>query len=474
MLAGKYTVCRDLTQGAGSLPGTDFAIIRPMLPATSALATIPSAFAAACRLSRTDGELFERCRAVLVRRFNSEQIWFTVTSSSAAIRRVGPPTGFAEAHEVARLGSGETEVVISADDGAAAELRSVAMPLALGLSVVLELRTILLERQGALDDAVFQLRALRQVARLLSSVHSTEETEQLVLDFMAEVFFAWWACLFRPDGDWYAPKVYRSVNDQHRSAPIARGPLDDALPPGSASTGADDVAVARHVGEGAQLIVPLDAGAERMAVLVLGPRISDKPYGRPELELAGTLSFAAAIALKNSELVEQLHSAATTDELTRLYNRRALEDRLAAEISRSLRHQLHTSILLIDLDRFKIINDTMGHAAGDRLLVLVSETLRRQGSTLDVVGRLGGDEFLVILPMTTPDEARIYIRRIDADLRELRESHPEYGSVTMSIGLAESPSHGTTVGTLLAAADSALYRAKRGGRNSVEVAVISS
>jgi len=77
--------------------------------------------------------------------------------------------------------------------------------LALGLSVVLELRSILLERQAALDDAVFQLRALRQVARLLSSCIPPEETEQLVLDFMAEVFFAWWACLYRPEEESYAP-----------------------------------------------------------------------------------------------------------------------------------------------------------------------------------------------------------------------------------------------------------------------------
>ena len=88
----------------------------------------------------------------------------------------------------------------------AGDLRGVALPLVMALSVVIELRTILIERQAALDDAGFQLRALRQVARLLSSVHSTEETEQLVLDFMAEVFFAWWACLYRPDGAHYHPE----------------------------------------------------------------------------------------------------------------------------------------------------------------------------------------------------------------------------------------------------------------------------
>jgi diguanylate cyclase (GGDEF)-like protein len=207
-----------------------------------------------------------------------------------------------------------------------------------------------------------------------------------------------------------------------------------------------------------------------MAVLVLGPRISDKPYAAPEQELADTLSFAAAIALKNAELVEQLHSAATTDELTGLYNRRALEDRLAAEISRSLRHQLHTSVLLLDLDRFKIVNDTLGHAAGDRLLVLIAGILRQQCRTLDVVGRLGGDEFLVILPMTSATEARIYIGRVERDLRELLALHPEFGSCTLSIGIAESPRHGTTVSSILAAADKALYKAKRGGRDAVEVA----
>ncbi|HEU4700202.1 MAG TPA: sensor domain-containing diguanylate cyclase [Gemmatimonadales bacterium] len=439
-------------------------------PSTSTLATLPSAFAAACRLSRTEGELFERCRAALVRRFGSERIWLTVNTPTGAMPRVGPAEGFETAGEVARLASGDTEVVVSADGAAAGEMRAVAMPLALGLGMVIELRSVLLERQAALDDGVFQLRALRQVARLLSSVHSTDETEQLVLDFMAEVFFAWWACLYRPEGDGYAPKVYRSLNDRLEPAPIARGPLDEALPLGSAAAGVEDLALTALVAPGAQLAVPLDAGTERMAVLVLGPRISEKPYGRAELELAGTLSFAAAIALKNAELVEQLHSAATTDALTGLYNRRALEERLAAEISRSQRHQLHTSILLLDLDHFKLINDTLGHAAGDRLLVLVANVLRQQCRTLDVVGRLGGDEFIVILPMTRPDEAQVFVDRVRVSLLDLERLHPEFGHCTVSIGIAESPRHGTTVSRLLAAADAALYRAKRGGRDLAEVA----
>ena len=186
------------------------------------------------------GELFERCRVALVRRFQSELIWLTLVSPNESLPRVGPAKGFEAAQEVARLGSGETEVVIHADPAVAGEMRAVAMPLALGLSVVLELRSILLERQAALDDAVFQLRALRQVARLLSSVHSIEDTEQLILDFMAEVFFAWWACLYRPEGDAYAPKVFRSLNDRLRPAPIDRprstAPCRPAAPPPAPTT----------------------------------------------------------------------------------------------------------------------------------------------------------------------------------------------------------------------------------------------
>ena len=436
----------------------------------AALATIPSAFAAACRLSRTDGELLERCRIALVQRFQSERIWLSLLSRHGETATVGPPDRGSDAIEVNRLKNGDTEVLILADQSVAGEMRGVATSLAVGLSVVFELRSILLERQSALDDAVFQLRALRQVARLLSSVHSTEETEQLILDFMAEVFFAWWATLYRANGLQYTAKLSRSLAERDAAPPIEQDALDQALPAGTAAVGAAEVAVASLVAVGAQLIVPLDAGAERMAVLVLGGRISEKPYGRPELELAGTLSFAAAIALKNAELVEQLHSAATTDELTGLYNRRALEERLAAEISRSLRHQLHTSVLLLDLDRFKVINDTMGHAAGDRLLVLVANVLRQQARALDVVGRLGGDEFLVVLPMTKPTEAQVFVGRVQTSLEQLARAHPEFGQCTLSIGIAEAPRHGSTVGALLAAADTALYRAKRGGRNTVEVA----
>lgn len=437
--------------------------------AASALGTLPSAFAAACRLSRNDAELFDRCRDALVGRFNSPAVWFDISTPLGVVPRLGPAEAFESAVVVARIRSGATEVVISAGPAVAEALRNVALPLAHGLSVVVELRSVLMERQSALDDATFQLRALRQVARLLSSVHSSPETEQLILDFMAEVFFTWWACLLRPAGDTYEPRIFRSLDDRIRPGPIARVLLDTVLPTGTGATGGQEIAVAALAPPTTELVVPLDAGTERLAVLLLGPRLNDKQYGPAELDLAGTLSFAAAIALKNAHLVEQLQTAANTDELTSLLNRRALEERLGAELARSTRHELDTTIVLLDLDNFKLVNDSGGHAAGDELLRAVGRLLKEQCRQPDVVGRLGGDEFLVMLPMTSPREAMVLVGRVQAcllSLAPLGQGHP----VTVSIGVAAAPRHGTTVGSLMAAADAAMYKAKRAGGRRAEVA----
>jgi len=180
--------------------------------------------------------------------------------------------------------------------------------------------------------------------------------------------------------------------------------------------------------------------------------------------LGGPLTLASESPLRRA-LYRALH-----DPLTGLANRGLLMDRLTQSLARAGRRPGSVAVLFLDLDRFKVVNDTMGHAAGDRLLVQVGQVLRRQCRALDVVGRLGGDEFLVILPMTKPAEARVFVARVQASLREIEKTNPEFGTCTLSMGIAESPQHGTTVSSVLAAADNALYRAKRGGRNTVEVA----
>jgi diguanylate cyclase (GGDEF)-like protein len=434
------------------------------------LGPLPSAFAQACREARSDSELFDRCRDALARQFRSDRIWFQASSPNTPISLTPAPEWLPESVEVIRLASGQTDVAIHADRSIAAEVRRHATPIALGLSIMLELHGVLRERQAQLEDAVFQLRALRQVARLLSSVHSTEETEHLVLDFLAEVFFCWWAALYRPVGEEYVPKAVRTLGEAMSLGAIPRAALDAALPPDSPVTSAEDRIAGGLLPPTTQLVVSLEAGTERLAVLALGPRLHEMRFGASESELAGSLAFAAAIALKNAHLVEQLQSAASTDSLTGLCNRRAMEDRLAAELSRMQRHQIRTSVVTIDVDRFKLVNDTLGHAAGDQLLAEIARILKQQSRSLDVVGRMGGDEFLAILPMTTAAEARAFVQRVQNAVALLERSHPEFGSPSLSMGIAEAPRHGADADRILAAADAALYRAKRGGRNAVEVA----
>ena len=437
---------------------------------TASIAGLPGAFAAACRVARTDSELFERCRQVLTQRFATDQIWLSVSRDGGRPERIGGPDGFDRAVEIGHCASGQTELVILAGPDGTAVMEAEAGVIALGLATVLELRAVLQERQTALDDSVFQLRALRQVARLLASVHSTEETEHLVLDFMAEVFFAWWACLYRPGDGEYRPKLYRALDQSLKPGPLELARLDEALPGGSLVAASGEAGLDRILPAGAELVIPLDVYNERLALLVLGPRLNQARYGQAERDLAGTLSFAAAMALKNAELVERLASQATTDELTGLPNRRALEERLEGELSRGARHHFKTTIALIDVDRFKLINDSLGHAGGDRYLQMIARLLQKHVRALDLVGRYGGDEFLVILTMTTAAESLTFVNRLQPALQELTSQHPEFATATLSFGLAESPRHGRTLAALLAAADAALYAAKRGGRNLVEIA----
>lgn len=426
----------------------------------------------ACRQARSEGELLERCRRVLGDRLKTDEVWVTIWSGEAAEpMTVGPPTpAQGGVVELARQATGGTTLAISTTQEVAQGFRSVAFQLGFGIALVVELRNVLVERQLALDDAVFQLRALRQVARLLSSAHSTEETEHLVLDFMAEVFFSWWACLYRPSGGTFVPRALRSLDRDRVPESLSRERLEALMPIGTGVTDQGEITLAPLLPEGTELVVPFDAGGERVAVLLLGPRLNGLPFAGAERDLASTLAFAGAIALKNSELVERLQSAATTDQLTGLFNRRALEERLEAEISRSVRHQIRTTIVMVDLDRFKSINDTLGHAAGDRYLVLVSQLLRRQVRTLDVVGRLGGDEFLVVLPMTNPAEAAGFVERVQAGFADLVAEYPEFGIGTLSMGMAEAPHDGLTPAAVMAAADAALYAAKRVGGGVVKIA----
>src|SRR6266699_2700882 len=165
-------------------------------------------------------------------------------------------------------------------------------------------------------------------------------------------------------------------------------------------------------------------------------------------------------------LLRELREQTIRDPLTSLYNRRFLRDYLERELIRAKRERAPLALMMLDLDRFKRINDTAGHQAGDQVLVQVGALLKRHVRGSDIACRYGGEEFAVVLPKTTLESARRRSAEICSAIR--REAELLRG-VTASLGVALCPAHATDAEDLLRAADHALYKAKGAGRNQVRM-----
>jgi len=169
-----------------------------------------------------------------------------------------------------------------------------------------------------------------------------------------------------------------------------------------------------------------------------------------------------------SQQNKELQELSVKDGLTGLHNRRHLKETLASELARAERHRHPFAVLMIDLDHFKQYNDSLGHPAGDRLLVRIAQIFRESIRTVDYAARYGGEEFLVLLPESPPEAAMGVAERIRAMVAtDTCGGAHETGRVTVSIGIAVYPKSGHTAEALIARADEALYEAKRRGRNRV-------
>ena len=165
-----------------------------------------------------------------------------------------------------------------------------------------------------------------------------------------------------------------------------------------------------------------------------------------------------------AERNRELERLSVTDILTGLHNRRYLLEAFEKEIQRADRRERPFCVLMIDVDRFKDYNDTHGHLAGDHVLVAMGRVLREATRDLDVLARFGGEEFIALLPECDLDNA---VKAGDRIRVRLLEEKLEHGPVTISVGVAEFPTHGDTPSTVIGAADEALYEAKRQGRDRV-------
>jgi diguanylate cyclase (GGDEF)-like protein len=186
------------------------------------------------------------------------------------------------------------------------------------------------------------------------------------------------------------------------------------------------------------------------------------------IALAALLA-SLVVSWSRGERMRELERQASQDSLTGLGNRRRFEEDLAAAIARSHRDGTTGALLILDLDRFKQVNDSHGHPAGDQLIKAVAETLRRRTRAGDSLARLGGDEFAVVLPRCGKEEARTAAEAIAAEIRK-HDSEDESGGPTVSVGIAifgDDPR--TSPATVVSQADTAMYAAKDEGRNAVRV-----
>ncbi|HEX6316866.1 MAG TPA: diguanylate cyclase, partial [Gemmatimonadaceae bacterium] len=227
------------------------------------------------------------------------------------------------------------------------------------------------------------------------------------------------------------------------------------------------------------IAIPFAMGADEAGVFFLRRNVTEPPLTPADVEFADTVIRAAVSAIQRATLIEttiadnrRLEELAHTDPLTKTLNRRALSERLASEMERVRRYSTTMSLLLIDLDHFKQVNDTHGHLMGDEVLIEVASLLLRVVRAVDIVARYGGEEFVVVLPETGAPGAEAFAER----LRELIEAHCFVESrgapirLTTSIGVSAFPGYGVdSVEDLLTSADQALYRAKSEGRNRVRV-----
>ncbi len=179
-----------------------------------------------------------------------------------------------------------------------------------------------------------------------------------------------------------------------------------------------------------------------------------------------------AIAVRTVEMFESAERLTITDDLTKLYNYRYLMTYLEADVKRCLRYKKKVSLLFIDVDGFKRINDTFGHLVGSQALAEMGQVFRRIVRETDVVGRYGGDEFVIVLPETPLNGAMVIAERIRKKVEECEFVAQNLSiRLTVSLGVANCPKHTLTAEGLIKKADAAMYRAKELSKNSIKVAV---
>lgn len=347
--------------------------------------------------------------------------------------------------------------------------------------------TQLMQRVTEMERSRDELRgSLSRLGETLSSSLDLDRTLTVVTETAMETLRADAAILmlFTPERDVLYAKVGRGVGEavprlrpgQGRLGWIAAEALAVRLSSAHAMNPESDdlpAPMSEEPHSDRQLLVPMVGRGETLGVLSLMRTIDDGMDFRDEdLETLQSFAAQAAVALENVLLHEEAQRRSLTDPLTGLWNFRHFQTQAARELESAVRFDRPLSLLVLDVDHFKNINDRLGHQAGDEVLRELARRLRESARAPDLVARYGGEEFVVLLPGADTEAARITAERVRLALSTTEyDLGPEFEPVvvTTSIGVASYSQHATDVTMLLRFADDALYGAKATGRDRVVV-----
>lgn len=217
------------------------------------------------------------------------------------------------------------------------------------------------------------------------------------------------------------------------------------------------------------IAVPLKSKEKVNGVILADNFITKKPITKDDIRMLIMLGNHAGLAIENSQLYEKTVLRAHTDSLTEIWNHGYFQYLLQVEMEKAKAAQIPLSLIMLDIDDFKVYNDALGHQAGDKILKELALLLKNQSRKMDFVCRYGGEEFTIILPQTANKEAFLIAERLRVDIEKHSFIHEEIlpnKKLTASLGLASFPQDGQIPSQLIASCDKALYQAKRLGKNN--------
>jgi diguanylate cyclase (GGDEF)-like protein len=321
-----------------------------------------------------------------------------------------------------------------------------------------------------------QLEAINTIARQTTAVRELPELLETLCSLIPRSFPVDHLAMFLLDSD--NRLVLRRVDgtlpchlQQNDPLPEQAKAVSKALETGQPTLNADRQETTLCDESQSEILLPLISFGQKLGVLICSSR-TPAAFQQSDLQSLESMADIVAKAIQNASYMEKLRAVANLDGLTGVFNRRYFETKFPEKLAEASRYGGGLSVLIVDIDNFKSVNDEFGHVLGDEVLKKVSALLKQKLRKIDLLCRYGGEELIIVAPATTGTNAQ----ELGEKLRKTIEEFPFPGiprPVTISIGVSEFPIHGSTRDELVRSADEALYRAKAEGRNRVATAELS-